>query len=77
MAKDALDPGAAGDYPNWPRRPDGKPAGVGHQVTTEGERQAEERMPTGIRRQGGRLIDLTPRHQDGTPIVPPDLPPDQ
>lgn len=76
MARDALDPGPGGDYPNWPRRPDGRPAGIGLPATTPAEKAAEERMPTGLRRQGGRLIDLTPRHPDGTPIVPPDLPPE-
>lgn len=61
MANDALDPGPNGDYPFWPRNPDGTSA-----------------MPTGLRLQpdeNGRthLIDITPRHTDGTPIVPPDI----
>jgi hypothetical protein len=79
---DALDPGPSGDYPHWPRRPDGKPAGMGHPATTPEEEAAEERMPTGEHRQkvpGTNervLTDQTPRHPDGSPIEPPDLPPD-
>lgn len=62
MPEDALDPGPSGDYPHWPRRPDGTPA--------------PERMPSGIHYQyspDGEYvrIDLTVRHPDGTPIVPP------
>jgi hypothetical protein len=60
---DALDPGPDGDFPNWPRRPDGTPD--------------PERMPTGMHLQKGVLIDVTPRHPDGTPIVPPTLPPEE
>lgn len=60
---DALDPGPDGDFPNVPRLPDGTVDPV--------------RFPTGPLRQkppgGGPrvLIDQTPRHPDGTPIVPP------
>lgn len=66
MANDALDPGPNGDYPYWPRNPDG---------TLD-----ETRMPSGMRWQrdpNGRrvLIDVTERHPDGSPIVPPTLPP--
>lgn len=81
MAEDAFDPGPDGLYPHWPRRPDGKPAGCGHPVTNDAEREAEEKMPTGLRWQrippDGRpvLVDLTPRHPNGDPIIPPDLPP--
>jgi len=67
MAEDALDPGPLGDYPHWPRRPDGTPD--------------PERMPTGTRRQrtpDGRVvvIDETPRYGvdhplAGQPIIPP------
>lgn len=61
MAVDALDPGPNGDYPNWPRRPDG---------TLD-----PERMPTGVHvhitRNGERIpVDLTPRHPNGAPIQP-------
>ncbi len=67
MTTDALDPGPNGDYPHWPRKADGSPD--------------KTRMPTGLRRQrtpDGRVVtvDLTPRHADGTPIVPPTIPPD-
>lgn len=84
MARDVLDPGPEGTYPGWPRRPDGTPAGKGLPVTTEAERQAEQRMPTGIHWQKdpstGRWVkvDLTLRQPDGTPVVDavPDLPPE-
>lgn len=65
MARDALDPGPDGNYPNWPRRPDGTldpermPTGVHHQLTPDGHEV---------------LVDLTPRDADGNPIVPPPLP---
>jgi len=70
MANDALEPGPAGTYPHWPRKPDGSPDPA--------------RMPTGITghriRKGPRkgqtvVIDQTPRKPDGTPIVPPTIPP--
>lgn len=66
MPNDALDPGPDGTYPHWPRRPDGTPD--------------PERMPTGVRlqktRDGGVVaVDLTPRHPDGSPIIPPTIPP--
>ncbi len=62
MARDALEPGPDGSYPNWPRKPDGS--------------LDEERMPTGLHWQvtpDGRrvLIDLTPRDTNGNPISPP------
>ena len=63
---DALAPGPGGNFPNWPRRPDGSPDPA--------------RMPTGVHRQKvpGKarrvLIDQTPRNPDGTPIVPPTIP---
>jgi hypothetical protein len=81
MPNDALDPGPKGDYPHWPRRPDGRPAGIGLPVTTPEEREAEERMPTGMHKQrtpAGRVVDvdLTPRdNETGEPIVPPDIDP--
>lgn len=81
MANDAFDPGPNGEYPFWPRRPDGKPAGCGHPITSPADLAAEQQMPTGTRKHRvpgtGEvvLIDLTPRHPDGSPIVPPDLPP--
>jgi len=62
MPNDALDPGLNGNYPYWPRQEDGSEDPV--------------RMPRGRRWQRDsrgewHLIDLTPRHPDGTPIVPP------
>jgi hypothetical protein len=80
MANDAFDPGPDGTYPYWPRRPDGRPAGIGLPVTNDAEREAEERMPSGLHYQrtpeGRRvLVDLTPRHPNGEPIVPPDMTP--
>ena len=63
MAEDALDPGD-GSFPNWPRRPDGSPD--------------PERMPTGLHRQDGTLVDLTPRHPAGHPLAgEPIVPPNQ
>jgi hypothetical protein len=67
MANDALDPGPDGSYPHWPRKPDGTSDRV--------------RMPTGKHRQKVKgthrrvVVDLTMRHPDGTPIVPPTIPP--
>lgn len=46
MTTDALDPGPNFDYPNLPRTEDG--------------RLDVLRMPIGLRRQNGVLIDLTP-----------------
>ncbi len=59
MAHDALDPGPLSNFPHWPRNPDGS------WDTT--------RMPTGLHRERGVLIDLTPRRPDGSPIVPPGM----
>lgn len=66
MANDALDPGPNGDYPYWPRNPDG---------STD-----RERMPKGVtkRRRDRRspygelhdMIDVTPRDQQGNEIDP-------
>lgn len=61
MAQDAFDPGPNGDYPWWPRLPDGTPDPA--------------RMPTGEHLQDGTLIDVTPRNANGNPIVPPTIPP--
>lgn len=67
MAKDALDPGPDGSYPNWPRLPDGSPDPA--------------RMPRGLRWQWSKdrrrwvRIDVTPRDPDGNEIHPPTIPP--
>jgi len=59
MARDALDPGPNGDYPHWPRKPDGS--------------EDPERMPRGVYRQrtpDGRVVltDQTPRHPVDDPL---------
>lgn len=72
MAVDALDPGPNGDYPYFPRDAEGRP------LTSHAQAKAEDAgtyMPTGLHRQGGRLLDLTPRTPDGQPIEPPTIPP--
>lgn len=66
MATDALDPGPDGDYPHWPRNPDG---------STD-----ERRMPRGPRRHrlpDGTVITLDPApgNPDGTYAGPPEPPP--
>jgi len=60
--RDAFEPGPNGDYPAWPRRPDGTPDPA--------------RMPTGLHVQHGVLVDVTPRDPDGIEIVPPTIPPE-
>jgi hypothetical protein len=79
MAQDALDPGADGSYPAFPRDATGVPLwsdtpetdGTG--IVVNGVLRV--RMPRGTRytlRDGQRLpVDMTPRHEDGTPILPP------
>ena len=71
MARDALEPGPGGTYPNWPRRPDGSPDPA--------------RMPTGSHKQKTEtgevvVVDVTPRFpvdhpRAGEPIDPPTIPP--
>jgi len=70
VAKDAMDPGPDGTYPNWPRRP------------ATGEPDFTERMRTGLHREPKPAgdVDLTPRYPvdhplAGQPIVPPTIPP--
>lgn len=63
MTTDALDPGPNGDYPHWPRNPDG---------TTD-----RERMPKGTRltrlADGERIyLDPAPGNPDGTYAGPAD-----
>jgi len=65
VTRDAFDPGPLGNFPYWPRLADGTPD--------------PSRMPTGKhwqRTPDGRrvLVDVTPRHPDGTPITPPPIP---
>ncbi len=72
MAVDALDPGPDGTYPYWPRDAAGRPL-TSH--STAQEEDAGTYMPTGLHRQDGRLLDLTPTGPDGQPITPPTIPP--
>ncbi len=77
MPVDILDPGPGNDYPHWPRDAAGNP------ITTEEQARAAGSgtwVPVGIHQepdaQGNlRPVDLTPRKPDGTPIVPPVIPP--
>ncbi len=79
MAQDALDPGADGTYPFFPRDATGAPL-WSDELKTDGtgvivNGVLRVRMPRGTRhtlRGGQRLaVDVTPRHTDGSPIVPP------
>ena len=55
MILDATDPGPLGDYPNFPRNPDGSPCWV----DTAAPDATVTPMPRG------------PRNADGTPLNPP------
>ena len=57
MATDALDPGPAGDYPYWPRNPDGST-----DRTRRPKGKQKHRTPD------GRLVDVDPApgNPDGT-----------
>ncbi|MEU9758280.1 hypothetical protein ACFYYY_08765 [Streptomyces sp. NPDC001834] len=73
MAVDALDPGPNGDYPHFPRDAHERPAWA------DAAMSAETVMPREVQRMrhADRLVvlDLTPRHPDGTLIDPPVIPP--
>ncbi len=79
MPVDAYDPGPLGNYPYWPRDAAGKP------INTQAHAEAADSgtyMPHGKEVSADRdrdgnplLLDLTPRKPDGTPIVPPTIPP--
>lgn len=80
MATDALDPGPNGDYPYFPRDVQGRPIWSDAQT---GEADTGTYMPRGVQAvrgpaSSGRgvLVDLTPRHADGTEIDPPVIQPD-
>ncbi len=75
MAVDAYDPGPNGDYPYFPRDAQGRPAWSDHQHTDKTAVDGVAPMPRGWRREHGRMVDVTPRRPDGTPINPPTLPP--
>ena len=76
MAVDAFDPGPGGTYPWFPRDSAGRPA-WSDSPATDGQPadNGSFRMPRGLRRDGDRWIDLTPRKPDGAPIDPPTIPP--
>jgi hypothetical protein len=72
MPQDALDPGPNGDYPYFPRLPDGSPAwadsvpaGYSGTVMRRGVRWMT--LPDGRR----VAFDETPRDAAGNPIDPP------
>ncbi|MFE4417695.1 hypothetical protein [Streptomyces sp. NPDC056817] len=77
MAIDALDPGPNGDYPHFPRLPDGSPAWSDLcSADYHGSR-----MPRGVHRMWDParrewlVYDVTPRDASGNPINPPVIPP--
>lgn len=78
MATDALDPGPDGDYPYFPRDEQGRPRWFDTQT---GESNTGTYMPRGVQSvrepSTGQvtLVDLTPRHADGSEINPPVIPP--
>ena len=78
MPRDALDPGPNGNYPAFPRGPDGRPVfkkcgwPAGPTAESAGTGQApsgrtRRRIPAARRAPG----DLTLRDQEGRPVVPP------
>jgi len=71
MVLDAFDPGPLGAYPNFPRNPDGSPCWS----DTAAADATVTPMPRGLHVWHGRLMDMTPRDTDGTPIVVPTLAP--
>ena len=82
MPNDAFDPGPNQDYPWFPRRPStGEPLWSDRPEDDGQQVEGVTPMPRGIRREyplgkgyAGVLVDVTPRHTDGTPINPPTLP---
>lgn len=71
MAVDAFDPGPQGDYPWFPRDAAGNPLWSDAPDTDGKQVDGVTPMPRGTRSQDGTLVDLTPRHTNGTPISPP------
>jgi len=71
VVKDAFDPGELGDYPWFPRNPDGSPCWSESAVFDGVPVNGVTPMPRGRRWQAGTLIDVTPTSPDGSPIVPP------
>lgn len=75
MTHDALDPGPDGDYPFFPRLPDGSPA-WSDRCPSDYHGSRVPRGVTTIRRYGQRfIIDQTPRGENGDPIIPPAVSP--
>jgi len=68
MAKDALDPGPEGNYPNWPRKPDGTPDES--RMPTKSRKRRRRRSPYGETHDN---LDLRPRDENGNPIEPPSI----
>ena len=75
MAVDAYDPGPNETYPYFPRNAAGEPLWSDTQETDKIAVDGVTPMPRGWRQDSGYLTDLTPRKPDGTPIVPPVIPP--
>ncbi len=75
MAHDAFSPGPSGDYPAFPRLPDGSPDW--RRVVGADARFVDGRWLTTQRAPSGEIVvvDLTPRDASGSPINPPTLPP--
>lgn len=71
MILDAFDPGPLLDYPNFPRNPDGSPCWSDSAATDGVPVDGVTPMPRGLRAQAGKLVDLTPRSPDGSPLSPP------
>jgi hypothetical protein len=76
MAADALDPGPNGDYPYFPRLPDGSPAWA-DTVPAGYSGTVILRCESWVTLSDGRRIgvDETPRDAEGNPINPPVIPP--
>lgn len=71
MVKDAFDPGELGDFPNFPRLADGSPAWSDTPSSDDIPVDGVTPMPRGLRPQSGRLVDMTPRNADGSPLEVP------
>ena len=88
MTRDALAPGPLNNFPAFPRTSTGEPAWSDRPEDDNTgvlgpDGQIRARMPRGVRHIIRRsafgereriAVDVTPRHPNGTPIVPPKLP---
>lgn len=70
MILDAHDPGPLGDFPNFPRNPDGTPLWSDTAAADGTPVDGVTPMPRGLRTQAGKIVDLTPRSADGSPLNP-------